>query len=509
MSNSKRALLVVLIEVFFSSFCSAQIINITPKLVNEYRVEGIINIIIFPKPGDGIRSIKYNDGRFYVIQSANLITHIFNNRFEYIKTLLPNTPLNCNQLEDNGYYINVLDNLELLVYNRNELKIVNLYNKELFSYDLKNAMLNILGKDNNYFHIFENDKDEMFFDLAGNLRAILLHSGNLISSKNDLATYAKQALLKFSWIKYNSDLANKLLDIMITKNGFIGDSIVSNNIADDIIGLLVNHFSKLGIQISASELGNTAHAVDKGFYFFEKNGTISSTGEGISEYYFDLVDNIVFRIKDINNNNSFWFRDLNCFLRPTYKDNRSIVTIKKYKLGNQFSYEAASIEKTNSITSCVDITSSSMLTEKYDKNMYQPVKVLDGKPDTGWMESDKGNGAGEWLEIKFEKPVTADKLVIYPGWFDKRYWEQNNRIKSLQIELDGYTQTTKFKDQMIPQEVNLDGAKTFSKAKFIIKDVYKSTKWDDSCINEIEFWNKGVKLNIDISAFADQMKVVL
>jgi hypothetical protein len=154
------------------------------------------------------------------------------------------------------------------------------------------------------------------------------------------------------------------------------------------------------------------------------------------------------------------------------------------------------------------ISASSILTEKADKNQYQPVKMFDGKPDTGWAEKANGPGIGEWVEVKFLKPVTADKLVVQPGWFNKLYWITNNRLKTLMVELDGFTMDMSFKDQMIPQEVVLPGPKVFTRARFIIKEVYKTAKDDDSCMTEIEFWNSNKKIELDISAFADQFKVV-
>jgi hypothetical protein len=127
-----------------------------------------------------------------------------------------------------------------------------------------------------------------------------------------------------------------------------------------------------------------------------------------------------------------------------------------------------------------NISASSMLTEKFDKNMYQPVKAYDGKPDTGWMESVPGAGIGESLSISFDKSITVNKLVIDPGWFDCRYWQDNNRIKTLHIELDDYSLTVGFSDQMAPQIVNLPEPRNFRKAKFLIVDVYPSSKDDDS-----------------------------
>ena len=156
----------------------------------------------------------------------------------------------------------------------------------------------------------------------------------------------------------------------------------------------------------------------------------------------------------------------------------------------------------------VSVTCSSLLTEKRDRNMYQPVKIFDGKPDTGWAENAPGSGLGEWIEIAFAKPVTADKLLVSPGWFDQRYWNLNNRIRVLAVELDDVRLEGNFKDQMVAQEVDLRGAKTFTQARFIIRDVYRTAKDDDSCIAEIEFRLGGRKVDLDLSAVADQLKVV-
>jgi hypothetical protein len=176
---------------------------------------------------------------------------------------------------------------------------------------------------------------------------------------------------------------------------------------------------------------------------------------------------------------------------------------ESYTLGKKITRKKAGAE--SRVTA---ITCSSMLTEKRDKNMYQPVKAFDGKPETGWMESAKGSGKGEWIEIVFEKAVSADTIFISPGWFDKRYWGLNNRIKSMVIELDGEKYNVAFKDTMVAQEFRVPEGKTFFKAKFTIGEVYKSGKDDDSCIAEIEFKIKGQKIKLDISSFKEQMKAV-
>ncbi len=154
------------------------------------------------------------------------------------------------------------------------------------------------------------------------------------------------------------------------------------------------------------------------------------------------------------------------------------------------------------------ITASSMLTEKYDRNMYQPVKAFDGRPDSGWMEKAAGPGLGQWVEISFPAPVTADALVIMPGWFDARYWTRNHRIRTMRIELDGYSLNAELKDEMAAQSITLPAARTFSRARFLLMSVYPSFQDDDSCISEIELWNQGRKLILDLGGFAEQLNVI-
>ena len=76
------------------------------------------------------------------------------------------------------------------------------------------------------------------------------------------------------------------------------------------------------------------------------------------------------------------------------------------------------------------------------------------------------------------------------------------------IELDDYGKEARFKDQMIPQEVSLSGEKTFTRARFVVRDVYRTAKDDDTCIAEIEFLIGNKKIDLDLSACADQMKVI-
>jgi hypothetical protein len=83
-----------------------------------------------------------------------------------------------------------------------------------------------------------------------------------------------------------------------------------------------------------------------------------------------------------------------------------------------------------------EVSATSTLTEPNDPGAYLPAKVLDGLFQTGWFEDAEGAGIGESLTIVFDQPTEVDQIWINNGWFDSRYWAQNNRIKELTITTD-------------------------------------------------------------------------
>ena len=149
------------------------------------------------------------------------------------------------------------------------------------------------------------------------------------------------------------------------------------------------------------------------------------------------------------------------------------------------------------------ISDSSALAEPSDKNAYHPVKLFDGDPTTMWIENAKGPGIGESVTVGFDAPVTADEIQFMPGAFWKEYWKQNYRVKKLEVKLDDKVFTASFKDEMTVQSLKLSSSVTFKTAVFTIKDVYPSTKWEDTAISEITFYNQGAKVEVDYSKFKE------
>jgi hypothetical protein len=145
-----------------------------------------------------------------------------------------------------------------------------------------------------------------------------------------------------------------------------------------------------------------------------------------------------------------------------------------------------------------EVSATSTLTEPNDPGAYLPAKVLDGLFQTGWFEDAEGAGIGESLTIVFDQPTEVDQIWINNGWFDSRYWAQNNRIKQLTITTDspGHSEyLLSFEDIMQPHRITFSETVKSSTWTFTITDVYQTSKWDDTGITEIEFWLKGRRLN--------------
>jgi hypothetical protein len=183
-------------------------------------------------------------------------------------------------------------------------------------------------------------------------------------------------------------------------------------------------------------------------------------------------------------------------------------------------------------------SSTSELNKPADFNeigRYCAVNIFDDNPATCWAEGVKGAGIGE--KIYFDIPAGLTALKITTGLAkNKTVFKKNNRVKKLKITLYGavasdedmgqffddykglpYEKTLIFelKDEMTPQRLAVDydwddladfknrvlqdfkknqaAQKKNSKlyfeyiAQLEILDVYRGSKWDDTCISDVDF----------------------
>lgn len=115
---------------------------------------------------------------------------------------------------------------------------------------------------------------------------------------------------------------------------------------------------------------------------------------------------------------------------------------------------------------------------------YKIENLSNCKPGTPWVEGVSGSGIGEGFSIECER----DYLLIMNGFisYDKPYlYKQNNRIKKLKVTglKNGIEKTYEVLDTPHPQTIDVSDFKDSGDIRIEIADVYKGTKFDDTCMN--------------------------
>jgi hypothetical protein len=210
--------------------------------------------------------------------------------------------------------------------------------------------------------------------------------------------------------------------------------------------------------------------------------------------YGELIDNFYFRF--VGNQTVSSKGDVYC-----WKIEKDYVTFYKVTRRWGLDQESSSSDTTKLqpiafAAKATALTATSFI--DYQK-MYTPYRVFDNDPKTAWLEAAKASGIDEAVSLSLDKEITVDEIQVMPGYFDPQWWKTNNRIKKLVAVATDQAITFNFEDKMEEQSKKLDKPLTFSKIKFAIKDVYRSTGDDDTALSEISFWNKGKKLEIDLS----------
>jgi hypothetical protein len=140
-----------------------------------------------------------------------------------------------------------------------------------------------------------------------------------------------------------------------------------------------------------------------------------------------------------------------------------------------------------------EVSSSSQLpSDQY--GTYGPYAAIDGSKETAWVEGVAGPGTGQWIQLTFPGAIELHSLGFDVG-FDKNtdLFDKNNRIKKATLVFSNGEETSiSFQDTRGLQEVLMVRAprpnvKTTS-VKVIIDEVYPGTRYDDTCLAEVEVW---------------------
>lgn len=122
---------------------------------------------------------------------------------------------------------------------------------------------------------------------------------------------------------------------------------------------------------------------------------------------------------------------------------------------------------------------------------YTASNAWDGRWDTSWTEGVDGNGIGESLTFFAPDEQMVSGIRILNGYCksEKLYYE-NNRIKKIQISCsNGSIYTYNLSDTFGEYNViSFSYPEYCSSIELSICDVYKGSKYDDTCITEVSFF---------------------
>ncbi len=135
-----------------------------------------------------------------------------------------------------------------------------------------------------------------------------------------------------------------------------------------------------------------------------------------------------------------------------------------------------------------------------EKNKSYPIENLSRLVvDTPWVEGVPGDGIGEGFTIQgrqFDKPL-GPYLLLINGFisYEKPYlYKQNNRIKKIKVTglKSGNSKVLDVLDTPHPQTVDISFITQPEDIRVEIAEVYKGTKYDDTCLHYCFAYNEPV-----------------
>ena len=139
---------------------------------------------------------------------------------------------------------------------------------------------------------------------------------------------------------------------------------------------------------------------------------------------------------------------------------------------------------------------------------YTAENLIDGNPDTAWVEGLPGSGIGEYVDFA-TNPFMGNAAGAYKvkgigiinGYAaSKNLFIKNNRVKEIRIDCENYLYsddntfgfvemesfTFTLSDKMEMQYLTFPHPVFMSSMKITILDIYPGTHWDDTCIAEVK-----------------------
>lgn len=120
-------------------------------------------------------------------------------------------------------------------------------------------------------------------------------------------------------------------------------------------------------------------------------------------------------------------------------------------------------------------------------NTYGVANLFAGRADQAWVEGQAGSGAGEWVVVAFDAPRRITAFMIDNGYQKNiDIYQKNARVRTLDVVYsNGQRDTIPLQDQMGSQRINLGAPVVASWVQFIIRDVYRGSRYTDTAISKL------------------------
>jgi hypothetical protein len=129
-------------------------------------------------------------------------------------------------------------------------------------------------------------------------------------------------------------------------------------------------------------------------------------------------------------------------------------------------------------------------------NVYDVLRIEDGRAGTAWVEGVEGDGVGERVVFTLDdaglprgESVPLWGFEVVNGYArDERTWRANNRVRELLLHVDGRpVQRVVLHDTMTPQHVTFDGVPVGAGSEITleIRSVYRGDRYTDTAISEL------------------------
>jgi len=131
--------------------------------------------------------------------------------------------------------------------------------------------------------------------------------------------------------------------------------------------------------------------------------------------------------------------------------------------------------------------SSYLVTSK--GNEYPPYYCVDGDINTCWQDGVEGFAEGTVFNFYFNEPKDIRYIRIRAGRADKdeKFYE-NGRPQYISINVGGQSWQLFLEDMNAYQLVELTNVSDVDSVQLVIDTVYEGSKWEDTCISEVEFY---------------------